>query len=85
MKTNIQFWSYLTHFFLEWENFQTKVVEKTKTHILYAVTFFTSENRAVYEIMRKNIVEWGRPQMAVGRMRIECWILKVTNPHIQVV
>ena len=32
--------------------FQTKVVEKIKTHILCSVIFF-SENRAVYEIMWK--------------------------------
>ena len=31
--------------------FQTKGVEKIKTHILCSVTFF--ENRAVYEIMWK--------------------------------
>jgi len=30
---------------------QTKVVEKIKTRILYQVTFFFFENRAVYEIM----------------------------------
>ena len=39
MKTDIQFWSYLAQFFLEWEMFQTKVVEKIKTHILYSLTF----------------------------------------------
>ena len=39
METNIHFWSYLAHFFLEWEMFQTKVVEKIKTHILCPVTF----------------------------------------------
>jgi len=31
--------SYLAHFFLEWEMFQTKVVEKIKTHMLRSVTF----------------------------------------------
>ena len=36
---NVHFWSHLAHFFLEWEMFQTKVVEKIKTHILCAVTF----------------------------------------------
>jgi hypothetical protein len=56
MKTTIRFWSYVAQFFLEWEMFQTKVVEKIKTHILCSVTFFF-ENRAVYEIMWKNIVE----------------------------
>jgi len=39
---NIHFWSYLAHFFLEWEMFQTKVVEKIKTHVLCSVTFFLS-------------------------------------------
>jgi hypothetical protein len=41
MKTDIHFWSYLGHFFLEWEMFQTKVLEKIKTHILCSVTFFS--------------------------------------------
>ena len=40
MKTNIHLWSYLAQFFLEWEMFQTKVVEKIKTHILRSITFF---------------------------------------------
>jgi hypothetical protein len=38
--------------------FQTKVVQKIKTHILCSVTFF-SENRTVYEKMWKNTVERG--------------------------
>ena len=38
MKTNLYFW-YVAHFFLEWEIFQTKVVEKIKTHILCSITF----------------------------------------------
>ena len=42
--------------------FQTKVVEKIKTHILCSVTFFF-ENRAVYEIMLKNLVEPERPRI----------------------
>ena len=43
------------------EVFQTKVVEKIKTLILYPITF--SENRAVYEIMLKYMVEPERPQI----------------------
>jgi hypothetical protein len=43
--------------------------------------FLPPENRAVYEIMWKNMVERGRPQMAVWRMRIACWITKATNTH----
>jgi hypothetical protein len=37
-----------------------KVVEKTKTLILCPI-FFVFENRAVYEMMCKNIVEPDRP------------------------
>jgi hypothetical protein len=83
MKTNTRFWSYLAHFFLEWEMFQTKFVENIKTHLLCSVTFF--ENRAVYEIMWKNIVERGRPQMTIWRMLFACWIPKAKNTRTQVV
>ena len=64
--------------------FETEVVQKMKTHILCSVTVFF-ENRAVYEIMWKNIVELGRPHMAIRRMRIACWILKATNTHSEYV
>ena len=33
MNIVIHLQSNLAHFFLEWEMFQTKVVEKTKTHV----------------------------------------------------
>jgi len=79
MKTNIHLLSYLARFFLELEMFQSEVVEKIKTQFLYSIPFF--ENRAVYEIMWKNIVERGRPQITIRRMRIGCWIRKATNAH----
>jgi len=42
MKTGIRLWSYLVHFFLEWEAFQTKFVEEIKnTHILFSNYFFS--------------------------------------------
>jgi hypothetical protein len=38
--------------------FRAKVVEKIKTYILCSVTFFSSsESPAVYEIMRKNMLQ----------------------------
>ena len=61
--------------------FQTKVVEKIKTHILCSVTFLFFENRAVYEVTRKNIVEAGRPEMTIWRMRIACCVPNATNIH----
>jgi hypothetical protein len=43
------------------------------------------ENHAVFYIKWKNIVERGRPQMTIWRMRVACWIPKATNKHTKVV
>jgi len=59
--------------------FQEKVVEKIKKQTLGLVTFL--DNSVFYEIMRKNIVERGTPQMTIWRMCTACWIPKVTNKH----
>jgi len=40
MNSSTNILSYLAQFFLEWEIFQTKVVEEVKTHILSTITFF---------------------------------------------
>ena len=40
MKTDIRLWQYLAEFFLEWEIFQTKFVQKIKTHFIFSVTLF---------------------------------------------
>jgi len=59
--------------------FQTKVVEKISTYFMFNNFFF--ENRAVCEVMWKNTVEPGRPQITIWRMRIACWIPKATDTH----
>jgi hypothetical protein len=58
--------------------FHTKVVEKTKTHILCSVTFFL-QNRTVYQIMWRNTAELGRTQTTIWRTSIACLIPKATN------
>jgi len=63
--------------------FQTKVVEKTKTHIVCSITLF--DNRAFCEVMWKNIIEPGRPQITILRMPIACWIPESTNTHSEYV
>ena len=50
--------------------FQTKVVQKIKTRILRSISF--SENRAVYEVMWKNIVESDGPWMTINCNDINC-------------
>ena len=45
-------------------------------HFVFSISY---ENRAVYEIIWKNIVERGRSQMIVWSMRVARWIPKATN------
>ena len=65
---------------LRMKNVSDKSYREKSKHILCSVIFFF-ENRAVYEIMWKNIVERGRTQMTLWGMRIACWIPKATNTH----
>ena len=44
-------------------------------------TFSFAENCAVYEILWKNFVQPGRPQMTVWSTRIACWITKATDTN----
>jgi hypothetical protein len=44
--------------------------------------YFTPENRAIYEIMRKNMAQPKRLQMITLRMRFGFWINNVKT-HIQ--
>ena len=55
--------------------FQTKVVEKIKTHILCSVTFFfCPKNLAVYKITWKSMVEADRPQMTIYTAHAHCML-----------
>jgi len=54
--------------------------ENQNNHFMYN-NFFFFLNRAVDEIMWKNIVGPDRPQMKTWSIRIECWIPKATNTH----
>jgi hypothetical protein len=83
MKINIPLWSRLAELLLRMRKmFQTKVVEKIKTHISCSITFF---NRAIYEIMWKNILEPDMPQMTIRPMRIAYWITEATNAQSEYV
>ena len=57
--------------------------ENQNAHYAFSNSFFL--NRVVYEIMWKNIVELGRPQMTIWSMCIAFWIPKATHTHTQVV
>ena len=72
MKTFSHLWQYRAEFFLEWEMFRIKVVEKIKIHILCPIIFFP-EN----EIVPKSMVAPEKPQMTIRR-GVDCWISKDT-------
>jgi len=50
-----------------------------KAHLVF--NNFVLKNRAVYEIMWENIVEWDRQQITIWR--IACRITKATHTHTQ--
>jgi hypothetical protein len=56
--------------------------EHQNTHFTFS-NFF--ENRAVYELMWKNILQPDRPQMTIWYTPISCWVPKATNAHSECV
>jgi len=53
------------------------------SHILCSLTFFPPKIVPLNDIMWKNIVERGRPQLAIWRMRIASWVPEATHTHSQ--
>ena len=56
MKTNLQFWSHLAEFFLEWKMFQIIVVEKIKTQFI----FFSRKSCGLWD----NVEKYGKGRQA---------------------
>ena len=79
MKTNTHFSSHLVQFYTEWEMFQTKAVDKIKTHILCSVILRIRSSRLWDNV--ENILESDRPQMTIWRMRTAWWITNATDTH----
>jgi len=63
------------------KNVSDKSVENYRNTHCIVSNFFSPENRALYEIMWKIIIEWGKAQMTIWRMNIAYWIPKATNTH----
>jgi len=78
--TYVHLWYYLAEFFLEWAISQKEVVEKTEIYFMFSN--FVLCNHVLYEMMWKNIVQPGRLQMTIRRMRTACWVPKAPNTHL---
>jgi hypothetical protein len=59
--------------------------ENQNTYFVFSNFFYFFENLADYEKTWENIVERGRPHVAIRRMRTACRIAKATNTHSQYV
>jgi hypothetical protein len=77
MKVCVHLCQYDAEFSLEWEMFQTKVVEKIKTHILCSVIFFKKSCR-----LWDNVEKYGRARQATHdntEHALWCWITKARH------
>jgi hypothetical protein len=61
-------------------NVSGKVVENSKTHVMFSIIFFP-ENGAVCDIIWENIVTVGQAtdDNIIQRIRFACWITKATD------
>jgi hypothetical protein len=83
--TYVHSWQYLAAFFSEWEMFQTKVVEKIKTHFMFN-NFFSRKSCRVSDIVEK----YGTARQAtddniIRHMHIPCSITKAADTHSEYV
>jgi hypothetical protein len=78
METDVHLWPYLAKFFLEWEMFQTKVVQKIKTHILCSIRCSRKSWR-LWENVEKYSRAGQAPDEDTRCMHIACCMPKATN------
>jgi len=64
---------------------QTKFVKQSQNTRFMFNNIFLFENRAIYEITWKNVVDRGGPQMTIWLMSFACWIPETTNTHTEAV
>jgi hypothetical protein len=85
MKTYVYLWQYLAEFFLEWEVFLTKFVEKIKTHSLFSVTFSWNRCRLWDNVEKYGTARQATDDSILRRMHTACWITKTTDTHSEYV
>jgi hypothetical protein len=79
MKTFRHFWRYLVKFILKWGMFEAEVVENIKTHILCSRTVLRKSHR-LWDNSEKCCGDRGATNdVTVWRIRVACWISKVTS------
>ena len=75
--------SYLAQFFLDWEMFQAKVVEKIKTEILFSIKFFFCFRKSCR--LWDGVEQCVEPRLTIRHNRLAGWIPEATNTHSEYV
>jgi hypothetical protein len=73
----IHIFGHISCSFLEWEMLHARIEEKIKTPILCPIYFLQKSCRVWDNV--ENFLQPDRPQTAIWRMRIACWITKSTD------
>ena len=83
MKLCVHLWQYLSDFFFFWNaKFLDKSCrEKQNIHFLFNNSPPPPQNRAIYKVTWKSMVEPDRLQVAVQCMHFACWVPKATDTH----
>jgi hypothetical protein len=84
IKIYIHLW-YHAEVFLEWEMFQTKDVEKIKTHILCSITFSRKSCRLWDNVEKSCRAGQATDDNVIQPTRCACWITKATNAQSEYV
>jgi len=85
MKPAIHFVSYLIQFILEWEIFQTKVVENIKTRFMFNNFFLRKSCRLWDNVEKYSGARQAANDNIVWHMHVVCWITKATDAHSEYV
>jgi hypothetical protein len=80
MKTYVHLWWHFAEIFLEWEMFQTNVVEKIKAHILCSVTFFPKSFPFMRKCGKISCRQTGHRRQC-NTAHALCMLDKATDPH----
>ena len=70
-ETYVHLWQYLAQYFLDWEIFETEVLEEIKTHVLCSITYFLFffsfflKIHVVYELILQNMAQPDWQQMNI--------------------
>jgi hypothetical protein len=77
----LNLWQSLAELFLEWEVFQTNIVEKIKTNILCSITFFRNSRRLWDNAGKYGWAGQAADEYITRRKGFAWWVAKNTNTN----